>query len=161
MRAERGFYRRSFIFDSARQAVSPADRVAHITALAGLDGSAVAAEAVEAMLQAVDEWWISPSVQAWCRTELPEVIVTRFPAMTRYLPFAEDSLTPALKRTGLDDAKIQDLLLKGLERHADGMGAELIFGLAGLTGCKLAQPDAASLVDWYAERLENRISAEY
>ena len=161
MQAERGYYRHSFIFDSARQAVSPADRVAHITALAGLDGSAAAAEAVEAMLQAVDEWWTSPSVQAWCRTELPEVIVTRFPVMIRYLPFAEDNLAPALKRTGLDEAKIQDLLLRGLERHADGMGAELIFGLAGLTGCKLAQPDAASLVDWYAERLENRISAEY
>ena len=161
MRAERRYYRRNVIFDSARQAVSPADRVAHIKALAGLDGSAVTAGAVEAMLQAVDEWRASPSVQEWCRTELPEVIVIRFPVMTRYLPFAENNLTPALKRTGLDDAKIQDLLLEGLERHADGMGADLIFGLAGLTGHKLAPPDAASLVDWYAEHLENRISAEH
>ena len=112
MRAERGYYRSSFIFDSARKAVSPADRVAHIATLAGLDGFAVIDEAVEAMLQAVDEWWTSPSVQAWCRTELPEVIVTRFPAMTRYLSFAGDTLTTALKRTGLDDAVIQDLLLK-------------------------------------------------
>ena len=161
MRAERGYYRSSFIFDSARKAVSPADRVAHIAALAGLVASAVTDEAVEAMLQAVDDWWTSPSVRAWCRTELPEVIVTRFPAMTRYLSFAGDTLTTALKRTGLDDAEIQDLLLKGLERHADGMEAELIFSLAGMTGCKLAQPDAASLVDWYAERLEDRISAEH
>ena len=161
MRAERGYYRRSFIFDSARQAVSPADRVAHIAALSGLDDSAATTGAVEAMLQTVDEWWTSPSVQEWCRTELPEVIVARFPAMTRYLPFAEDNLTSALKRTGLDDAKVQELLLKGLERHADGMGAEPIFDLAGRIGCKLAQPDAACLVDWYAERLENRISAEH
>ena len=161
MRAERGYYRCSFIFDSARQAVSQADRVAHIAALAGLGGSAVTDEAVEAMLQAVDEWWTSPSVQEWCRTELPEVIVTCFPAMTRYLPFSEGNLTRALKRTGLNDAKIQELLLKGVERHADGMEAELIFGLAGMTGCKLAQPDAASLVDWYAERLEDRISVEH
>ena len=161
IRAEQGYYRRSLLFDSARKAVSPADRVDHIAALAGLDESAVTVEAVEAMLQAVDQWSASPSVQAWCRTELPEVIVTRFPAMTRYLPIAEDHLTPALKRTALDDAEIQDLLLKGLERHAEGMEAELIFGLAGMTGCKLAQPDAASLIDWYAERLEKRISAEY
>ena len=161
MRAERGHYSCSFIFDSAREAVSPADRVAHIVALVGLDGPAIAFEAVKAMLQAVDQWSASPSVQAWCRTELPEIIVTRFAAMTRYLPFAEDDLTPALKRTGLNDAEIQDLLLKGLERHSEGMGAELIFCLAGMTGCKLAQADSASLVDWYAERLENRISAEY
>ena len=161
MRAERRYYRRSFIFDSARQAVSPADRVAHIAALAGLDASAATTEAVEAMLQAADEWWTSPSVQEWCRTKLPEVIVTWFPTMTRYLPFAEDYLTPALKRTGLDDARIQDLLLKGLERHADGMGADLIFSLAAMIGCKLTQSDAARLTEWYTERLANRISIEY
>ena len=161
MSAERGHYRRSLIFESARKAVSPADRVVHIAALAGLDDSAVTVEAVEAVLQAVDQWSASPSVQAWCRTKLPEVIVARFPAIIRYLPFGEDHLTPALNRTGLDEAETQDLLLKGLERHAEGMGAELIFSLAGVTGCKLVQPDAASLVDWYAERLEKRISVEH
>ena len=161
MRAERGVHRHSVIFDSARQAVSPADRVDHIAALAGLDGTAGATYAVEAMLQAVDEWWTSPAVQTWCRTELPEVIVTRFPEMVRYLPFAEDILTSALKRTGLDDAKIPEILLQGLERHADGIGAELIFSLAELIGCKLTQADAVSLVDWYAERLENRIATEH
>ena len=161
IRAEQGYYRRSLLFDSARKAVSPSDRVAHIAALAGIDESAVIVEAVEAMLRALDRWSAIPSVQAWCRTELPEVIVTRFPEMARYLPVGEDHLTPALKQAVLDDAQAQDLLLKGLERHAEGMEAELIFGLAGMIGCKLAQPDAANLVDWYAERLNKRISAEY
>ena len=41
------------------------------------------------------------------------------------------------------------------------MGAAPIFSLAGMIGCKLAQPDAAGLADWYAERLENRIPAEH
>jgi len=161
MRAERGVHRVNVIFDSARQAVSPADRVDHIAALAGLDGAAAAIYAVEAMLQAVDEWQSSPAVRAWCRTKLPEVIVTRLPEMARYLPFAEDTLTPALKRTGLDDTKTRELLLQGLERHADGMGAELIFSLAELIGSKLTQADAVNLVDWYAERLESRIGTEH
>ena len=161
MRAERGVHRASVIFDSARQAVSRADRVAHIAALAGLDGAAAATYAVEAMLQAVDEWWTSPAVRTWCRTELPEVIVSRLPEMARYLPFAEDTLTPALKRTGLDNANIRKLLLEGLERHADRLGVELIFSLAELIGRKLTQADAVSLVDWYAERLENRIPTEH
>ena len=159
--AERGHYRRSLIFASARSAVTPADRVAHIEALAGLDRPAGDVEAVETMLHAVDQWSSSLSVQAWCKTTLPEVIVIRFPAMARYLPFSEDQLTPALKWTGLNDAQTCDLLLKGLERHAEDMEAELIFGLAGMTGSKLAQPDAASLVDWYAKRLESRIPVEY
>ncbi len=161
MRAEQGHYRRSVIFDSARRAVAPADRVAHLAALAGLDGPGITVGAVEGMLEAADQWWASPSVQAWCGRELPEIIVTQFPTMTRYFPSAEDHLTSALKRTGLDDAETQDLLLKGLERHAEGMEAELIFSLAEMAGCKLARPDAAGLVDWYVERLEKRISDEY
>ena len=160
MRAERTFRRRSAIFESARRAVSPADRVAHLAALAGLDERAIVREAVDALLQAVDEWRVSPSVQAWCRTELPEVIVARFPEVTRYLEYGEDSLTPALKRTGLPDAKIQGFLLRGLERHADGMGPELIVALAGMIGSKLVPADAANLAEWYIDRLEKRVSPE-
>ena len=161
MRTEREFYRLSAIFESARQSVSPADRAAHIAALAGVDGLGVAGQAVEAMLQAVDEWWVNPSVRAWCRTGLPEVIVTRFPEMTRYLAYGEDNLTPALERTSLTDAEIQELLLAGLERHGDALGSELIFKLAGMIGGKLPQPEAAGLADWYAERLEERIPTEH
>ena len=143
MRAERTFHRRSAIFEAARLAVLPADRTAHLAALADLDGPAIAGGAVEAMLQAIEEWRASPSVQAWCRTELPKVIVTRLPALTYYPMFDEDNLTPALKRTGLADSKIQELLLTGLERHVDELGSERIFSLAGLIGRKLARGDAA------------------
>ena len=161
MRTERKFHRCSAIFESARQSVSPADRAAHIAALAGVDGLVVAGQAVEAMLQAVDEWWVNPSVRAWCRTGLPEVIVSRFPEMTRYLVYGEDNLTPALEKTSLADAEIQELLLRGVERHGDALGSELIFKLAGMIGGKLPQPEAAGLVDWYAERLEDRIPTEH
>ena len=161
VRAEQGFHRPSAIFESARSAVRPADRVRHIAALAGMDGLPVIGEAVEVMLQAIDEWWASPSVRAWCSTELPEVIVTRFPEMASYLEIGKDNLTPALQRTGLSEPMVQNLLLTGLERHAEVLGSELIFKLAGMIGCKLSQSDAASLGDWYAGRLEERIPTEY
>ena len=140
--------------------MSPADRAAHIAALARIEGRALAGQAVEAMLRAIDEWWGNPSVKAWCRRELPEVIVDRFPEMTRFLGYGEDNLTPALERTGLADTEIRELLLRGLERHGDALGAELIFRLAGKIGGKLSQPEAAGLADWYSERLEERIPAE-
>ena len=159
--AHRVHYLRSSIFESARNAVSPPDRVAHIKALAELDGTAGTIDALEEMFQAVDQWSTSLSVRAWCERELPEIIVARFPALIRYLPFAEDHLTPALNQTGLDDAETQNLVLKGLERHAEDMKAEQVFALAGMTGRKLARPDAASLADWYAERLESRVPAEH
>ena len=160
-RAERKFHRCSAIFESARQSVSLADRAAHIAALAGLNGLTVGGQAVEAMLRAVDEWWVNASVRAWCGTGLPEVIVTRFPEMTRYLAYGEDNLTPALEKTSLADAEIQELLLRGVERHGDALGSELIFKLAGMIGSKLSRSEAAGLTDWYAERLEKRIPTEH
>ena len=60
----------------------------------------------------MDQWSTSPAVREWCKTELPEVIVSRFPAMIRYLPFSDDYLTPALERTDLNDAATRDLLLE-------------------------------------------------
>ena len=161
MRDERAMHRRSTIFESARRAVSPADRAAHLTALAGLDEHALTGVAVEAILHAIDEWRTSPSVQGWCRTELPAVIVARFPDMTRYLEYGEDNLTRALERTGLADPEVQDVLLRALEHHVDGIGSEMLFAIAGMIGRRLAQRDAANLADWYAERLEKRISPEY
>ena len=162
IRTEPAMYRLDAIFESARRAVSPADRTAHLTALAGLDEHAVTRAAMEAIFHAVDEWGTSPSVQAWCRTELPEVIVFRFPDLTGYhFAYREDGLTLALMRTGKTHAEAQELLLEGLERHVDELGAELIFALAGKIGGKLARSDAASLVEWYVHRLEERISPEY
>ncbi len=157
IRTQHGDCRRSHIFESARNAVLPADRVAHLDALAGLDGPADNLETVEAVLQAIDQWSSGPAVGEWCRREFPEVIVSRFLAMTNYLPISHDYLTSALERTDLNDAATQDLLLKGLARHAENMGVESIFSLAGMIGCKLAQRDAAGLAAWYVERLENRI----
>ncbi len=159
--ADRAHYRGGSMFESARNAVSPADRVAHIKALAELDGTAGTVDALEEVFQAVDLWLTSPSVRAWCKRELPELIVARFPALIRYLPFADDHLTSALNRTGLDDVETQNLVLMGLERHAEDIRSEQVFALAGMIGQKLARSDAASLTDWYAERLENRVPAEH
>ena len=161
LRTEHRFYRVGPMFESARKLVSPANRAAHIAALAGIEGRAFAGQAVAAMLQAVDEWWGSPSVMAWCRRELPEVIVDRFPEMTRFLGHGEDNLTPALERTSLADTEAQELLLGGLERHGDSLGVDVIFRLAGQIGSKLSRPEAAGLADWYAKRLEERIPAEH
>ena len=161
LRTEHPFYRVDAIFESARKSVSPADRAAHITALAGIEGHTFAGQAVAAMLQAINEWRGFPSIKGWCRTELPQVIVDRFPEMTRFLGYGEDNLTPALEWTGFAYTDVQELLLRALEHHGDALGAELIFRFAGKIGGKLSQPEAAGLAGWYVGRLEERIPTEH
>lgn len=159
-RAERSYLPISDILRSARSAVSPRDRIAHLSALAELDDLAITNEAANALCQAIDVWWDSPAVKDWCRTSLPKVIVAWLPELSRYLQYGKDDLTPALKRTGLAETELQELVLRGIEHHVDGFGSDLIFTLAGLIGGKLAPSDAAGLVDWYAERLVHRIPLE-
>lgn len=118
-------------------------------------------EAVDALFEAVDEWWISPSIKAWCRECLPNVIVVRFSELARHLVLREeDRFAFALNRTGLSGVELQKLILSGLERHVDGLNSELVFRIAGTIGCMLDPSDAAGLVDWYVGRLAERIPAE-
>ena len=149
------------VFESARRAVSPNDRILHLEALAGIEGSLITRGAVDALFESVDEWWISPSIKAWCRESLPNIIVVRFPEFARYLVLREeDRCTCALNRTGLSGVELQKLILSGLERHVDGFNSELVFKIAGTIGCMLDPSDAAGLVDWYVRRLAERIPAE-
>lgn len=145
---------------NAGSILPPRDRVAYLSSLAGLEGLTSTNEAVKAMLQVIDAWWESPAVKIWCRENLPEVIVSRFPEFLDYLQYGKDDLTPALERTGLSENELQELILRGIERHVDGFGSELIFTLAGLIGDKLPPSEAAGLVDWYAARLADRIPLE-
>lgn len=150
------------VFESARRAVSPNDRILHLEALAGIEGFPIMREAVDALFDAIDEWWSSPSIKVWCREGLPNVIVTRFPELARYLVVhEEDRFTCALRRTGLSGVDLQKLILSGLERHVNDLNSELVFKIAGTIGCMLDPSDAAGLVDWYVRRLTERIPAEH
>lgn len=159
-RAEERYIGAREILHSVRSAVSPRDRVDHLSALAGLKDPAVGDDAANALVEAIEAWWDSPAVRAWCRTSLPEVIVAWLPALSRYMEYDRDRLTPALERTGLPQEQLQELLLRGIENNVDEFGSDRIFSLAGLVGGRFTPADAAGLADWYAARLADRIPHE-
>lgn len=159
-RTEKTYLKADEIFRSARDAVLARDRVDHLSSLAELDDRQIKAGAVEALLHAIGAWWESPAVQAWCRTRLPELIVARLPELSQSLRYGKDDLTTAVRWTGCTEAELQDLVLRGIERHVDSFGPDRIFALAGLIGRELNPSDTAGLVDWYVERLALRIPHE-
>lgn len=159
-RTSRSYLPASSILRSAQHAVLPRDRVAYLSALAGVGDATLTHDTAKALLEAINAWWNSPAVRDWCRTGLPEVIVAWLPEWSSYIQYGKDALRPALKRTGLSEHGVQELVLRGIEQHVDDFGSDLIFALAGLVGGGMALPEAASLADWYAERLESRIPPE-
>ena len=149
------------VLESAREQVLPNRRVGHLDALAGLEGrQTTSGEIVNAILGSVDAWSASPSVAAWCKMTLPEIIVSRFAEFTKYLPY-EGRLAEALELTELSKDDRNDLILRGLEGAVDSLGAASIFSVVGVAARNLPETDTAELVEWYAKRLADRIPTEH
>ncbi len=142
------------ILQSARLSVCLSDRLLHLSALGDLNDTYQVSQAI---LDAVAAWSTSPAVRNWCKTKLPEVIVKRLPEITLYMQIERDQLSAALDLTELTDIDVQKLILHGIERHVDSFESERIFLLAGFVARKLAQEQAATLTDWYLDRLVSRI----
>ena len=149
------------ILRSARRAVAPRDRRAHVEALAAFQGSFGSTEPATSLLAALDEWHRSPAVASWCRERLPDAIVARFPEFSRWVPEDDRELCHALELTELPACELSDLVLRCVERHVDRFKPDAILGLVGLMSRSLSASDAAALADWYSMRLWQRLPTEY
>ncbi|WP_371881677.1 hypothetical protein [Caballeronia sp. S22] len=159
---EEGRYRSTGdILRHARESVSPRDRIEFLSALAKFDDASSTSDTVIVLLETIRAWETNPAVKEWCRNTLSEVVVTRLPELSYYLLRGERSLAFALRHTGLEESKIQDLVLRGIERHVDSFDPERIFELAGLVGSEMHPSGAANLAHWYTDRLARRIPIEY
>lgn len=147
------------ILEAARLHVPPARRSEYLTAIASFDDAEISTSVAEALLEAIAAWQSTPAVQAWCRASLPDVVVRWLPELALYLPHGRDHVTTALTLTGAAQAGARELVLRGIERHVDRLGSDVLFALAGLLGSRLAGVDAAGLADWYLHRLGERIPA--
>ena len=151
----------SDVLESVRAQVLPSSRVGHLDALAELGRQlAIGGEVANAILRSIRAWSASPSVSEWCRTMLPQVIVSRFTEFTNYLPY-EDRFSEALELTELSKDDRNDLILRGLEGTVDGLGVPAVFALVSMAARNLAEADTAKLVAWYAGRLADRGPTEH
>ena len=151
----------SDVLESVRAQVLPSSRVGHLDALAELGRQlAIGGEIASAILRSIRAWSASPSVSEWCRTTLPQVIVSRFTEFTNYLPY-EDWFSEALELTELSKDDRNDLILRGLEGAVDSLGAPAVFALVSMAARNLAEADTAKLVAWYAGRLADRVPTEH
>lgn len=144
----------------AVEATPVARRVDHLEALAGRVDAMSAYDRINSLVAALTEWSGSAAVVAWARRRLPELLAEHLTDFTRYLGFREDEKFAAvLAGSGLDDEAVETLLLEGIERHGEDMGSGWTFGIAAFVAAHLPPPEAAALLEWYAERLAQRLPA--
>lgn len=145
------------ILDSARTAVQPRDRIAHLEALSHLDLELHESGVSSSLLQTIHEWRGSIAVADWCETRLPEVIVQRFLELTRSIQFEAGDLEHALSLTGRSRRECLELLFRATEHHVHRFKPEQIFGIVIFIAARLDPAEVGALVDWYTSRLAQRI----
>lgn len=141
----------------ARAAVRTSQRKQHLDVLLGLDDEIMHGDQLAALLDALDDWAGTPAIDAWARTHLPELLTERLPKFLRYLPWDDVYFSRALRRAGLSNTQLQDVLLSGLERHGGVLSSARIFAAVGVIGTSLDPAHALGFATWYIERLADRL----
>ncbi len=148
----------STILDVARTAVRPQNRIPHLEAIAGLDLALPSRGASASLLRTVADWSHSLAITDWCRTRLPKVILARFPELAQSVHYDKSHLEEALAQSDLSPENSCDLLLRAVEHHVHRFKAEQILALVSIIAARTDETEVATLVDWYAARLAQRLS---
>lgn len=137
---------------------APGDRAAYLSAVAGIpDEVGWFDDRVRELIDAVTEWSGTPSVDRWAGEKLPEIIVARFAVATRYIKEGNGALSKLFELAKLDDVGRQQVIFEGLAKSGTELGSRTLFGVAELLVKTLSPADAASVLEWYAKRLYDRL----
>lgn len=137
---------------------APGDRAAYLSAVAGIpDEVGWFDDRVRELIDAVAEWSGTPSVDRWAAEKLPEIIVARFAAAARYIKEGNGALPKLFELAKLDDVGRQQVIFEGLAKSGTEFGSRTLFGVAELLVKTLSTADAASMLEWYAKRLYDRL----
>lgn len=142
----------------AAEAVEVGDRTAFLGTV-GASEAGVGGETMTKLLHLLDAW-SSPGIRSWASSDLPQIVVDRFPECVGHIAHGDDMLARAIAWTGLTGNCITDLLLRGIERHGEVLAGDQVFALAGMIAARLDAADAATLGNWYVSRLADRIAPE-
>lgn len=132
-------------------------KAAHFDALVQLDATWEDDQVLEALLDRLNDWAMSPATQQWRNQHLAELLVSRLHALCRFLPHHDSELRSALAMIQSAGVSVQDVLLRGIERNIDYFSATSTFALTSIISEHLKAEQVAELCDWYVTRLSSRV----
>ncbi len=136
----------------------PRNRVKYLDALSGWDIESFHRRHILTEITAcLAEWVGSPAVLNWTKSRLPQVILDSFLEASAYIRNDEAVLGNMLAVSVLSDSEKQTLLLTGIERHADNLGAVRLYHLIRFLGNFVGPEVAGKTLQTYSSRLKGRI----
>lgn len=139
----------------------PRSRVKYLDALSAWEADSFERRNILAEITAcLAEWAGSPAVRNWTQSRLPQVILDGFLEASAYIRDDDAVLGKMLAVSLLSDGEKQQLLLTGIERHADSLGAVRLYHLIRFLG-KFVDPEiSGKTLRTYSSRLKDRIRRE-
>ena len=146
------------VLRSAARAVDVGLRRQHLDTLAGILNQEEGDQILDSLLSSARDWNGQPAVESWCRDILPRLVSDHFPRFTRYLPFEDNRLGPAMTLAQLSGTGAQAAVLKGIERHSDKLDARVLLFLSRIITSEMKPEESSRLCDWYLKRLLDRVA---
>ena len=154
----------SDVLEQIRGAVSVADRIQHLDALAAIRSDDISEYVLaDAISHALDdpEWKDMASVRAWCRAHLSDVVVDLLPGFAHGFGYGGRSpLPPILTLLASEGIDVPALLARAVGKHVDGLSARVVYELVRLMAARMRPEDCASALLRYVERMRSRIPDE-
>jgi hypothetical protein len=136
----------------------PKDRVGFLNALCAVDDELIWGDQRARLIkECLEAWGGTPAIGAWTKEALPKIIAEKFSTFIRYLKDGGSVLPELLAHAASTPAEQQAIILQGVTEDGGDLSGRTLFGVAELLVDSTQPADAATLLDWYAPRLENRI----
>ena len=117
-------------------------------------------QVLDVILESARGWIGHWAVERWCEDNLPQLIAKHLPRFTRYLPWEDNRLAPAMAMAQLSGSEAETVLLEGVERSSGEVDVRVIYILAGIIATKMTPDKAAGLYSWYLGRLFSRVACK-
>ncbi len=139
----------------------PRNRVKYLDALSGWELDSFNRRYILAEITACQtEWPGSPAVRSWTQSRLPQIILDSFLEASAFIRDNDAVLGDMLAVSALSDGEKQQLLLTGIERHADNLGAVRLYHLIRFLGKFVSPEVSGKTLQTYSTRLKDRIKTE-
>lgn len=114
-------------------------------------------ELANGIAECIRLWHDSPAVSRWRIEQLPKVIVSRFAGLAQWLKEGESRLPELLDLACTSSEDRLRVLTESVRESGLDLGHRSLYAVTELVVSDMARPEAASLLQWYAERLVARI----
>jgi energy-coupling factor transporter ATP-binding protein EcfA2 len=154
---EKNDFRSGSLLHQMREATQPADRVAFLNALIGVElGYFADRDRGDVLLAALDSWQ-GPALDRWKVEQLPQAIIKHFATFSRWIEEQQSPLPDLMSTARLSGSARFNIIVEGIEKSAAAIKTRALYALAKILAEDIPEEQIGTLISWGVDRIAARI----